>query len=79
MPITRARLLGVFDLIGNLREWEDNCNTMDGAADTCHLRGSTFGNSAAAPLCAETLYADRGSLKDTVGFRCCEPDPGRRP
>ncbi len=39
---------GVFDLIGNLREWEDNCNTMDGAADTCHLRGGTFGNSAAA-------------------------------
>jgi formylglycine-generating enzyme len=64
---------GVFDLIGNLREWEDNCDSMTGAVDTCHLRGGSFGISAAAPLCSETVYADRGSFAESVGFRCCEP------
>ena len=67
---------GIFDLIGNLREWEDNCDTMNGNFDTCHLRGGTFGISAAAPLCGETVYAERGSFSETVGFRCCEPEPG---
>jgi sulfatase modifying factor 1 len=70
---------GIFDLIGNLREWEDNCDAMTGAADICHLRGGSFGISAAAPVCSETVYADRGSFAESVGFRCCEPNPGRKP
>ncbi len=68
---------GVFDLIGNVREWDDNCDTMRGRVDTCHLRGSSFGISAAAPLCSETLFAERGDFAETVGFRCCDPSPDR--
>jgi hypothetical protein len=68
---------GVFDLIGNLREWDDNCDTMSGRVDICHLRGGGFGISAAAPFCNETVYAERGDFAETVGFRCCNPRPDR--
>jgi formylglycine-generating enzyme required for sulfatase activity len=68
---------GVFDLIGNLREWDDNCDTMSDRLDVCHVRGGSFGTSAAAPVCSETLYAERGSFAETVGFRCCDPRPDR--
>jgi len=64
---------GIFDLVGNLREWEDNCNTAEGPTDVCRVRGGAFGISAAAPLCGENVPTPRGSLADTIGFRCCEP------
>lgn len=64
---------GVFDLIGNAEEWEDNCSTSAGASDICHPRGLSFGMGAAMPLCASSTYAARDEARDTIGFRCCAP------
>lgn len=64
---------GIYDLVGNLREWEDNCLTADGSMDVCNPRGGTFGISAAAPFCSQTTYAERGAFDPQIGFRCCEP------
>jgi hypothetical protein len=64
---------GVFDMIGNLEEWADNClnNTDSGWGDICKPRGLPFGQGAAAPICSQSTYAERGAFRDTLGFRCC--------
>ena len=64
---------GVFDMIGNLAEWVDNCSPSDGATDTCKPRGLSFGSGAAAPTCSQSTYAKRSAVNDNVGFRCCTP------
>ena len=64
---------GVFDMIGNLEEWADNClnNSDSGFADICKPRGLPYGQGAAAPICSQSTYAERGAFRDTLGFRCC--------
>jgi formylglycine-generating enzyme required for sulfatase activity len=64
---------GVFDMIGNVGEWVDNCSPSDGATDTCKPRGLSFGTGAAAPTCSQSTYAKRSAVNDNVGFRCCTP------
>ncbi len=62
---------GVFDLIGNIAEWVDDCTSAEGAADVCKPRGLSFGIGAAAPLCSQSTYAARSMVYDNLGFRCC--------
>jgi formylglycine-generating enzyme required for sulfatase activity len=64
---------GVFDMIGNVEEWADNClNSSDsGWLDICKPRGLPFGQGAAAPICSQSTYAGRGDFRETLGFRCC--------
>ena len=64
---------GVFDLIGNLSEWEDNCYGSAGQADMCTPRGFSFGGGAAMPVCNQYTYANRAAAYATIGFRCCVP------
>ena len=64
---------GVYDLIGNAEEWADNCTPSAGASDTCKPLGLPFGQGAAAPICAQSTYANRSAAKATLGFRCCTP------
>lgn len=61
---------GVFDMIGNVAEWVEECG-FSGAPDTCKPRGLSFGKGAAAPICSQSTYAERSSANDNVGFRCC--------
>jgi hypothetical protein len=68
-----AAYAGVFDLIGNAAEMEDNCTGTAGASDICHPRGLSFGMGAAMPRCDSDLYAKRSEVWDTNGFRCCAP------
>ena len=63
----------VFDLIGNLAEWEDNCSTSAGPTDVCQPRGLSFGMGAAMPMCDSADYAERSQTRDNLGFRCCAP------
>jgi formylglycine-generating enzyme required for sulfatase activity len=59
---------GVFDLIGNVEEWVDDCR----AADTvCRPRGLSYGAGAAAPNCSQYTYAERSAVRENLGFRCC--------
>ena len=62
---------GVFDLIGNVSEWVQNCTGSAGQADICKPRGLSFGYGAAAPICSQSTYAKRSAVYDNVGFRCC--------
>jgi len=48
---------GVWDLIGNVKEWEDNCQPFsggqgDGKYDTCDVRGSGYGGASISGGCA---------------------------
>jgi formylglycine-generating enzyme required for sulfatase activity len=70
---------GIFDMSGNVYEWEDACDGDSGAADPCHYRGGGYftpGPPASTNLeCAggATLARDPGAAFLDVGFRCCSP------
>jgi formylglycine-generating enzyme required for sulfatase activity len=62
---------GVYDLTGNVMEWEDSC---DEASGFCRLRVGSSINHAPAPsalTCAFNTYVDRAWTMTDLGFRCC--------
>lgn len=63
---------GVFDLSGNVREWEDSCS--DGTGDVpCHLRGGSYFDDEIGNLpCGNDFYQYKlTSYWGDLGFRCC--------
>jgi hypothetical protein len=70
-PPAGSGFAGVFDLIGNVEEWVDDCRAAD---DVCSPRGLSFGMGAAAPSCGQSTYAERSVVRDNLGFRCCSPE-----
>jgi formylglycine-generating enzyme required for sulfatase activity len=64
---------GVYDLSGNVFEWEDSCNEA-GQSAYCRLRGGSFYFYAGSYLgCGYAGYNRRGDVSDLVGLRCCAP------
>ena len=63
---------GVYDLSGNVDEWEDSCEST-GNTTTCHIRGGSFlydlGMNSLP--CDVGIGESRSSVDDYVGFRCC--------
>lgn len=65
---------GIYDMSGNVAEWDDACNTSTGSSDLCLVRGGYYdsydspGNSAA---CAATPSTSRSRISRQIGFRCC--------
>jgi formylglycine-generating enzyme required for sulfatase activity len=61
---------GLFDMSGNVGEWEDACDTA--TPRHCRVRGGSFGASTSTDLACN---ADRTELETSyfpnVGFRCC--------
>ena len=64
---------GVFDLSGNIMEWEDSCKTSNGQSDYCHLRGGSFSDNSFSLACPNSDPYNRNLANTYIGFRCCSP------
>lgn len=59
---------GLFDMSGNVREWEDACDGND-----CSVRGGSYESSDSGELsCGSSGTLDRFETDPTTGFRCCK-------
>lgn len=57
---------GVFDLSGNVREWENACS-----GSNCSARGGSFLVAFSAQECDDNQLVDRFTADWATGFRCC--------
>ena len=57
---------GVYDLSGNVWEWQDSCEP-----SYCRLGGGSFYSSAPNVTCGVDSYEYRRVTSQSVGFRCC--------
>jgi formylglycine-generating enzyme required for sulfatase activity len=64
---------GVYDLIGNVDEWEDSCDGTTGETDHCRRRGGCFETSMPSLTCGEGSPAPRNLSQEATGLRCCSP------
>jgi formylglycine-generating enzyme required for sulfatase activity len=72
--------VGVYQMSGNVAEWEDSCAGA-AATDTCRVRGGSYADTSTNQMCTSTrdvvripaapIVGDPDPLKD-VGFRCCQ-------
>jgi formylglycine-generating enzyme required for sulfatase activity len=60
----------VFDLSGNVWEWEDSCSSVEADA-SCRYRGGSTYTHYDNPRCDDNRYTDRSSTWEYRGFRCC--------
>jgi formylglycine-generating enzyme required for sulfatase activity len=61
---------GLFDMSGNLWEWEDACEG-DAPSAQCRVRGGSFRADALNLRCSSYEAATRDTTYDFFGFRCC--------
>jgi len=64
---------GVFDLSGNVWEWEDSCDEYTDSMNSCRARGGAFYSAADFLRCDSDGNTDRGFVDYSIGFRCCTP------
>lgn len=72
MPSCEGSYPGLFDMSGNVAEWEDACSSNDENA-ACNVRGGSYNASAGQTECAATEQLPRDKTDDNIGFRCCGP------
>ncbi len=67
---------GVYDLSGNVYEWEDSCSGNTGPTDRCRLRGGSNMSPSDSLDCGDpdvTYHTRDNVVYDSFGFRCCAP------
>jgi formylglycine-generating enzyme required for sulfatase activity len=63
---------GVFDMSGNVREWDASCSSGEPAPlSSCRARGGAFVSSDADLACLSDWSVARGEAYVEIGFRCC--------
>jgi sulfatase modifying factor 1 len=67
-----AGYAGVYDLSGNVWEWEDACGA-PGQPDWCRLRGGSFGLQSPNLGCGADNYDRVTYARPGIGLRCCAP------
>jgi formylglycine-generating enzyme required for sulfatase activity len=77
-PSCEGGYSGIYDLSGNVSEWEDSCDAATGRNDSCRVRGGSFrGLDPTADLrCGaggSGSVAARSAVGNWTGFRCCGP------
>lgn len=60
----------LWDMSGNVGEWEDSCKSDDELA-SCRLRGGSADSPGEASRCHTDSSTARSVSNDRVGFRCC--------
>jgi formylglycine-generating enzyme len=71
LPTCEGGYPGIWDMSGNLYEWEDSCQTSNGAEDTCQIRGGSFQQMGATCAAAWTDHRDGRNAAGHIGIRCC--------
>jgi formylglycine-generating enzyme required for sulfatase activity len=61
----------IYDMSGNVSEWEDSCDGTSGADDLCHRRGGAFIYEGPNIRCGDDSHSTRETTSPTNGFRCC--------
>jgi formylglycine-generating enzyme len=77
---------GLYDMSGNVAEWEDSCEASSGSSDKCAIRGGDFlsfaDSATGSTLCdssqkgktnASPFEKQRSTIAKGIGFRCCYP------
>ena len=65
----------IYDMSGNVREWENGCSGSSGASDSCAERGGSYLDDQTTPpqtlQCGSAPLAPRSDRSRLRGFRCC--------
>jgi formylglycine-generating enzyme required for sulfatase activity len=70
LPDCEADIGGLFNVSGNVAEWENSC-AGSGAAALCNLRGGSFQDGPFELQCSSANTLARNAASNAVGFRCC--------
>jgi formylglycine-generating enzyme required for sulfatase activity len=71
LPGCQGGYPGIYDMVGNVEEWEDGCTGQTGAQDTCRSRGLSFKYGQATDGCALDDSDTRSATYPDLGIRCC--------
>ena len=68
--------VGLFNMSGNVAEWEDSCDATSGENDDCAIRGGSYLDDAGGLRCDSAqsslpITQPRSYTGNDVGFRCC--------
>jgi hypothetical protein len=61
----------LYDMSGNIAEWEDSCQGATGEQDSCLVRGGSYLSDKTTLTCKSFDVKSRGYSAPDVGFRCC--------